>query len=179
MDRDGVVHQVPDEGVGFRAHQGPQTDDPDEAASLVHDGDRVDRLDVDQPGADPVERLLRGHLRAGGDELGRHPAADGAGRVAEDLVGERALLGRQPAQEARGDEGRELVHESDAVVGVELLEEVGDLLLAQAAQQLGLHRRVEGLEQHQGAPLGQQPERDGPVAVGAALEHVHHDLVGQ
>ena len=87
---EAAVHEVFDAGPWGRQQQGPQAHVVDEAALVVDDVDDVDGLGVPAVPADVVERFRDGPVWPETDVVGSHEAADAAGRVSEDGLGDLA-----------------------------------------------------------------------------------------
>ncbi len=138
-----VGHEVADERIGGRHDELAQSDDTEDRAVRVRHGQRVDGLGVAPAVTHVRQSIADRELRLQAHELRAHETTDAPARVAEHRGCQLALTGRQSAHELLRDACRKLVHELRAVIGVELLEDAGDVLVAEPAEQLRTHARVE------------------------------------
>ncbi len=102
---------------------------------LVGDVTGVDGLLVFADGPDAGNRLLDRHRLLQVDELGGHDGADAVFGIAEIGVDQASGIGLGDAQDLAHDVGRQLADHVHCVVGGQVLDDGGQLLVVQAADQ--------------------------------------------
>jgi len=146
-------------GVVLAEKQVLDADETDEFAALRHIAG-VDRLLVDAGAADAEDGLLDRHGRAQGDVFGGHDAAGGILGIAQDLVDLLAHVRVRLRKNSLNHVGRHFLDDVDGIVDVQLVDNLLELGVGEAADQqllcFGLHLD-EGVSREL---LGQKPEQE-------------------
>ena len=166
-----LLHDVLDERVVILTEQ--QRLDRDHADQLMAARDiaGVDRLLVDARAADAQNRLADGHVRAQGDIFGRHDRAGRILRIAQDLIDLLAHLRLRLAQNPLDDVGRHFFDDVDGVVDVQLVDDLLQLRVREAADQQLLRLRLHLDERLRRQLLRQQPEQQRQPRLVQLVEH--------
>jgi len=146
-----------DQRVRRRSHQSAQAHHTEQNPIGVDHRQGVDRLRVVERPQDFAQRRRRRKGRVESDDFRTHAPADRLLRVAEDVGGQITLLGREPLHQPARHRGGQFVDQRHPIVGFEVGEGRGDLLVAQGTDQVLLQHRIEFLEYLRGLLLGQQP----------------------
>ena len=153
-----AVHDVEHFRLRVGEDQVFQLDHAEQVAPLVGDAARVDGLLAAGLLTDTHERRFGGHVRLEVDVLGRHDAAGAVLWIAQQRVGQLALLGRQLLQQALDRGRRQLVEQLRAVVVGHFLDHFLDFVVRGVLQKAFLLFDVQQLEHLDGQILGQQSE---------------------
>ena len=155
---DVLLHNFRDGGLVVQAEQQVLDRDHAEEPAVLGDVAGVDGLLIDAGAADTEDGLADGHIGPEGDVLGGHPGAGAVLGVAEDFVDFLAHIGGSLGENPLDHVGGHFLDDIDGVIDEELVQDLPELGIGEAADQelllLGVH-----LDEGFGRQLlGEEPE---------------------